>query len=212
MTNKLRVRIVHDSSPEDPREWDDMCMIQQIAPRATYVEKVCDLIAVTEGFKAAMEMLEAATPVDTTYDEPHDRRVYYDMHCDDALRDRWLEAVKGELIVEKFNTQYENYIAYTTPDMCKVIGTPWERAAECMKDSIDTFKQWAKGDVYGYVIEYWSEACACEDCGAGEWIETDSCWGFYGSDPFENGMSDHVPEELHDMLRNAEVEYKYQSD
>ena len=44
-----------------------------------------------------------------------------------------------------------------------------------------------------------------EVCDHGDlhWEQTDSCWGFIGADPFTNGMSEHVPSELHDKLREA---------
>ena len=204
MTDKtLRVRIIHDQHAEDPRDWDDMCEITHRARWGkTGPEQIADLIQRTKGWAAATEMLWVAN------NDLTDEDMVIKLEENEDFRNTWLEAVKDELIVQEFSTQHENYIAHTTPELCKHVGTPWERAAEVMQGSIDTFKQWAEGDVYGFVIEQWTGACACEDCDAGEWVETDSCWGFYGSDPFENGMSDHVPEELHDQLRNAEIEYK----
>lgn len=209
MTDKLqRVRIVHDSDPEDPREWDAMCEItHQGRWHRTTNQQIADLIRHTNGWRAAMEMLWAAhsDQSEALTEEDMD----YKLEENEAFRDTWLTAVSDELIVQKFNTRRETYLAHTTPKLCQHVGTPWERAAEVMQDSIDTFKQWAEGDVYGFVIEEWTGACACEDCDAGEWVGTDSCWGFYGSDPFENGMSEHIPEHLHDKLREAEVEYNY---
>lgn len=208
MSKTLRVRIVHDSSPEDPRDWDDMCeIVHQTHWGKSCTEQIADLIEKTEGWKAVMEMLRVAHQKDIVSHCEDD--LLGKLYDDETFRDMWLNAVKGELLVKKFHTQHESYLAHTTPELCKYVGTPWERASEVMDGSIETFKQWAEGDVYGFVIEEWTGACACEECDAGEWIETDSCWGFYGSDPFENGMALHVPEELHDQLREAEVEYKY---
>lgn len=61
---------------------------------------------------------------------------------------------------------------------------------------------WAWGDVYGFIIE--------ESEDGEEWDETDSCWGFYGTDFETNGMLDYIPEELHGELRNfdlSDIEY-----
>ena len=66
-----------------------------------------------------------------------------------------------------------------------------KRAIESLNAEVSTFDQYIRGDVYGYVIE--------EDNGD----VSESCWGFYGSDPFTNGMSDHIDESLHDKLREA---------
>lgn len=203
----IRVRIIHDDSPDDPRDWDDMCEItHRTRWGKTGPEQIADLIQRTKGWAAATEMLWVA------YDEQALSMTEEDMVCkleeNEDFRNTWLEAVKDELIVQEFSTQHENYIAHTTPTLCQITGTPWDRAAEAMQGSIETFKKWADGDVWGFVIEEWTGKCACEDCDAGEWVHTDSCWGFYGSDPFENGMSEHVPEDLHDLLRKAEIEYK----
>jgi len=49
---------------------------------------------------------------------------------------------------------------------------------------IKTLDQFLRGDVWSYSLE---------DEGGNE---IDSCSGFYGGDPFTNGMADHLPEEL----------------
>jgi hypothetical protein len=70
----------------------------------------------------------------------------------------------------------------------------------------DTMRYWQEGEVYGFILERLSSPCA--HCGAApSWEEIDSCWGFYGPDPFENGISYHVTEEFHTELRNATFEY-----
>lgn len=206
MSKTLRVRIIHDSCAEDPRDWDGMCEIYASGRwDQSASSQIADLIVRTKGWQATetMAVVAGVNTIDNVLDS-EDR-----LRDDEDFRNTWLEAVKDELIVEVFWTQHNEYIAHTTPELCKYVGTPWDRAADAMQGSIETFKQWAEGDVYGFVIEEWTGACACEECDAGEWVVTDSCWGFYGSDPFENGMSEHVPEELHDQLREAEVEYKY---
>ena len=69
-----------------------------------------------------------------------------------------------------------------------------------MKGEVETYSQWANGEVYGFrlikVDEYNKEI-----------EEIDSCWGFYGSDPRENGIEDYIPEGFEYLL--DEVEYKY---
>lgn len=67
-----------------------------------------------------------------------------------------------------------------------------EHNLECEVKTLDAY---LSGEVYGFVVE--------EEGEDGEFFEVDSCWSFYGSDPFENGMSGHLDEELHDLLREA---------
>ena len=73
---------------------------------------------------------------------------------------------------------------------------------------IETLDQWLRGDVYGYVIEHRTLCALCEAQYRAEddetpeapdecphcAIEDDSCWGFYGADPRENGMAGYLDE------------------
>ena len=56
-----------------------------------------------------------------------------------------------------------------------------------LRGEVETYDQFLRGDVYGF--ELYDDPCPT--CGhKGE--VTDSCWGFYGDDPIENGMNDHL--------------------
>lgn len=74
-----------------------------------------------------------------------------------------------------------------------------ERALDLLRIEVEVYDQYLRGDIWGFSIEEMNED--------GEWVTTDSCGGFFGDDPFKNGISDHVPEELHDLLREADVEW-----
>ncbi len=52
------------------------------------------------------------------------------------------------------------------------------------------------GDIYGFIFR----DKPCLECG-GPGKQLDSCWGFYGSDPLENGMSDNLKKEFKDGLQ-----------
>ena len=202
---KRRVRIVQDSHPSDPRDDDNVCHIEgdfswRTRSRAEYI---AGLIRDTDGWRVVEQLLAAADPDWNDGDGP-------DIEGDESVRNQWLEKLKDCLIVREFSTEPRNgydYVAYTTPEMCAKLGVEWANAERALDGEVETFQQWAEGDVYGFVVEEWEPSCDCADCDAGDWVAIDSCWGFYGSDPFENGMSDHVDEELHEQLRAAEVEY-----
>lgn len=235
---KRRVRILHDGCPTDPREdMDFMCEIngdfgwRDVGRQEHYV----NLISQTDAYNAACKMLSAASP-DGVFDPP-------DLY-DETIRDQWLETLREtELKTVEFLTQSYRYVAHTTPEMCAKLGVDWARAAEAMAGEVEMFRQWADGEVYGFVVEKWvaPTSCECDNthqanntvcrwCWEGgrrhwddpecdpdtvemdeddedNWEQEDSCWGFYGDDPFENGMSEHVDEELHEQLRAAAVEY-----
>lgn len=42
---------------------------------------------------------------------------------------------------------------------------------------VETWNQYLSGDVWGFVVE---QAETCGTCSHTEWVELDSCWGFYG--------------------------------
>lgn len=64
-----------------------------------------------------------------------------------------------------------------------------------LEGEVKTFGQYLQGDVYGF----------CTYDSEGE--EIDSCWGFYGSDPMENGMAEHIDQRFHELLKAAEFIY-----
>lgn len=59
-----------------------------------------------------------------------------------------------------------------------------EKAIADMEAEVALYDQYLTGEVYGFTL-YREED--------GEWIEQDSCWGFYGDDVLENGIADNVP-------------------
>lgn len=96
-----------------------------------------------------------------------------------------------------------------------------ENKETTLESSAELFDQYMWGDVYGFIIEECKSYAKvpAEEFKYGsmdnvefeeEWEEIDSCWGFYGDKWMENGMSDHIPEELHYQLENFDyndIEY-----
>jgi hypothetical protein len=74
-----------------------------------------------------------------------------------------------------------------------------------LKCEVETYAQFLEGNVYGFIVEECEE---CDCCGHAEWEHVDSCFGFYGYDPEENGMADHLDDDLLEMAKDAEPEYR----
>ena len=66
-----------------------------------------------------------------------------------------------------------------------------------MESEVEVYDQYLRGEVYGYTL-YEQE----ED----EWVEQESCWGFYGDDLLENGITDDAGEGFADALKNDAYE------
>jgi len=75
------------------------------------------------------------------------------------------------------------------------------RAVELLTSEVDTYDQYLTGDIYGFKVE---KVTTCECCGHEETEEIDSCWNFYGDNPFENGMTEHIDEIYHPLLKELE--------
>lgn len=58
-----------------------------------------------------------------------------------------------------------------------------EQVEHGLRGSFSEFKSWVEGDTYGYVVTH-------EDGGR---IDDDSCWGFYGSESFDERVETEVP-------------------
>lgn len=88
----------------------------------------------------------------------------------------------------------------------------WERR---MRQEVETYSQYLEGDVYGFVLEKargYIQTTLFEDGeveeGEGlEWEEVDSCWGFFGYDPAENGMGGHVADVVVQAMGRVDPSY-----
>lgn len=65
-----------------------------------------------------------------------------------------------------------------------------DRAIARLNGEVETYSHYLSGEVYCFRIE------------GGEY-DGEACGSFYGPNPFTNGMSDNIPESLHDLLREA---------
>jgi len=72
-----------------------------------------------------------------------------------------------------------------------------EKAKAYIRDFVETFDAWLRGEVYGFVAKTWSPVYdKTGDVVGGVWEAEDSCWGFYGDDWRTNGIKDCIQEYL----------------
>lgn len=78
-----------------------------------------------------------------------------------------------------------------------------------LKAEVSVYAQHLEGDVYGFILEsrpaqVYDEDGDPVDMDADDlWEHEDSCWEFFGRDPFENGMAEHIDKEHHELLKEA---------
>ena len=92
--------------------------------------------------------------------------------------------------------------------MLREAGATEDTWRECglaiMRDEVETYDQYLRGDVYGYTL-YASDSS--EDDESPDWVETDNtCWGFFGCDITQNGIIDYVGCGLDDAIRTGEYQ------
>ena len=68
-----------------------------------------------------------------------------------------------------------------------------EEIKQYLKNEIESYDMFLKGEIYGFEL---LELETCECCGNTEEKDIDSCWGFYGDDLKENGMTDHFTDDI----------------
>ncbi len=67
-----------------------------------------------------------------------------------------------------------------------------EKLLEDLKQSLNVLNAWLNGECFGFILEK-KTRCNLNEI---HYEEVDSCWGFYGDDPRENGMTCYWPDEL----------------
>lgn len=91
---------------------------------------------------------------------------------------------------------------FLTESQQKEYGVETAHVIDALEACVKEYDQYLTGDMYGYVV---SEVKHCDSCGHDEEVETDSCWGFFGSDWKENGIFSSAgfsDTELHEAIRN----------
>lgn len=78
-------------------------------------------------------------------------------------------------------------------DAEEIFGNPFDRTRviACLQEEWDEYRNYLDGEVFGYVLEN----------AAGDEIE--SCYGFFGTNWQNNGLTDYIPQTLHAGLADA---------
>jgi hypothetical protein len=175
------VKIVHDDNAESPRDWDNIgkmvCFHRRYNLGDEHNLKSSDFNGWDEIEKYLREE-EQATIILPLYLFDHSGITMstHSAHfraCDSAGWD-W-----GQV----------GFIYATDKDCTDEKMTP-EQVEKYLCGEVETYAKYLEGDIWGF--EIWSTCC---ECGEEKDVE-DSCYGFYGDDPFENGMSEHWDDKI----------------
>lgn len=219
-----RVRLVLDSDPESPREWDNLGTIVGWHSRYNLGDE-----------QPAAEPAEWARYLAADLVDADDADLIPDEHVSRILDKHVVilpvhiyehggVALSCSGFSDPWDSGQVGYV-YCTLQQARenwlLPGATWETevtdhennklsirdyAAQILRAEVETYSQYLDGDVYGFICE---ERETCDCCGRGTWEHVDSCFGFYGSDTKTNGMADHMPDdEWLALLHDADVSYE----
>ena len=82
-----------------------------------------------------------------------------------------------------------------------------DKAEHALVSEVELYDDYLTGNVWGFIAEEREVEDGADLDDDEDWIETDSCWGFYGSDPRTNGIADHLSADYLAVLDVAVTEY-----
>lgn len=107
--------------------------------------------------------------------------------------ERWLRIFHGVRAVQQVSLRDGTYLVLLTDDGQNYYGTPDDRVQECVDGDAETFRQWAEGEVYGWIVEKKVRWQKMNDNLVGhideireDWEHVDSLWGMYGREYAED--------------------------
>jgi hypothetical protein len=221
VTKRIRVRVVHDSSPQNPRgkgedtmgtmawmrnsRWtldDETIHDDYYNTVSEYVRS--NLLNIDEDSDALLTMLSQS------YIE--ERFVILGLRYNDY------GANGSRIVVDDFDwedgkREYDGIMYMPKAKVVEEYGDYSEdarkRAIDYMKAEAKEYEQYINNDIWGFVIEEAETDDDEADDDDLDWEETEAMWGFYTTDVKENGMMEYVPKELHEQLLKAAQDPDY---
>jgi hypothetical protein len=205
-TNNLKVRIVVDSCPENPRKWDNLgtmvCAHRRYSlgddngldnakafVRQHLSDELCtrngwDLDHVPDLERAIEHTGQAVLLPLYLYDHSGLTMKTTSFSCP------WDSGQVGFIFVSKATLRQE--YGYTRLSSKRV-----SHVVDALKGEVEVYDQYISNDVWGFEV--------IGDNGD----EVDSCWGFFGDDPMTNGMIDYLSAAAKDLVMSGQYQRCY---
>ena len=186
--DKHIMAIYRDECPESPREWDNMGVMVCFHNRYNLGDR-------DHGY--SKEDFDNWDELEKIIWDDEDPIVVLPLY----LYDHSGITIKTSPFSSSWDSGKVGYIFARKKDVKKmllietIVGAAEKRVTDILNGEIETYDQYLRGDVYGFIIE------------DRKGNDIDSCGGFYGDDPKENGMMDYIPEEFHHLIDKLESRY-----
>ena len=204
--NKLKV--VHDSCAESPREWDNLGTIAYKHSRYTLGE--VEINEPIEWLESMLNLQEKGIYTNERLAELESKFFNQFLALPIYLFDHSGQSISTKPFRCSWDSGKVGYI-YTDKKAVlsqfggkKVTKKLKERILNYLNSEVETYNEYVEGNVYGFQIVDEDENII------------DSCYGFYGREFENNGMAEHIDfellglenrEQLLEVLESAEIEY-----
>ncbi|KZN20778.1 MULTISPECIES: hypothetical protein [Pseudomonas] len=204
--NNMTIEVVQDSDAESPRKWDNLGVMVCAHRRYTLgdedglsqvvafiKEHVSETSLENIGFdegdlpsieKALLLSGKAVVIPLHLYDHSGITMSTSPFHC------QWDSGQVGFIYVSKEAVLKEFGWKQMSPKRTLQV-------AQTLNSEVVVYDQYLQGDVWGFRVNADGE-------------DSDSCWGFYGSDPVTNGILEHLSDEAKKMVKAGQYARVYQ--
>lgn len=199
--DKFLLEVDHDEYGESPREWDNIGTM--VYGHRTYDlgdEKAQNI----EEYNSWHEWLRGEVIAKHGEDNVIALPLYLYDHSGLTMNTtgfscRWDSGQVGWIYATK-----ETFLKETAYNEKKLFEEG--KAEEMLRNEVDIFDKYIRGDVYCFVLSK-KETCDC--CKDVSTDVVDSCCGFYADDleELKEQLREHLPEEAHDLLEDLEYAY-----
>jgi len=183
--DKHTMAIYRDECPESPREWDNMGVMVCFHSRYNLGDK-------NHGY--SKDDFDSWGELERKIWGDEDPVVVLPLY----LYDHSGITIKTSPFGSRWDSGQVGFIFARKKDVKKmllietIVGAAEKRVTDILNGEVENYDQYLRGDVYGFIIE------------DKEGNELDSCGGFYGDDPKENGMLDYIAKEHHHLIDKLE--------
>jgi hypothetical protein len=203
--NKMTLKLVQDNDGESPRNWDNLGVMVCAHRRYT----LGDEDGLNKAVRFIKEHISEATLENIGFDEDHAPSVQ-----------EALELTGKVIVLPLYLYDHSGITMKTTPFSCRwdsgqvgFIYMPkeaalneygWKRMSpkrtekvmQVLTAEVTVYDQYLTGDVWGFQLNVEGE-------------ETESCWGFFGSDPVTNGIFDHLCDDAKQLVKTQQYQRVY---
>ena len=190
LTNNRVLKIIQDDDPESPREWDNNGWM--VCFHKNYI--------LGDKHDYRSDSFNSWDELQAKIKEDHDVVAILPLYLYDhsgitistgSFSCPWDSGQVGFIVATRENLKAGGH---------NVDELDVDKVEAWLRGEVDTYDQYLRGDIYGF--RYYGKPCpTCDNKGE----VTDSCWGFFGSDPLENGMMDHLDDDVREELEELKA-------